>query len=64
MAERRIYQREDGEILECFMERGGLISENDIWVCISSGYMYAAEKFEDLVAMIEGEWKHEKHLIG
>lgn len=48
--------------LKIYWEVAGLISENRIWVCFSDGYMYTADTLEELLTVINNEWKLDQHL--
>jgi hypothetical protein len=47
-----------------FKEKPGVISINECWCCISEGYLYTADTLEDLLVMLNSEWKHENHIVG
>ena len=50
--------------MRIFKERPGVISKESVWVCIHEEYMYVADTLEALVAILNTEWEHEKHLVG
>lgn len=45
-------------------EDAGVISNDRVWVCLSEGYMYTADTFNNLLIIIDNEWKNDKHLVG
>jgi acyl-ACP thioesterase len=47
-----------------FKERPGIISTDACWVCISEGYLYTADTLEELVDVLNTEWKKARHLVG
>ena len=53
-----------GATMRIFKERPGVISKESVWVCIHEEYMYVADTLEALVAILNTEWEHEKHLVG
>jgi hypothetical protein len=50
--------------MRIFQDKLRVISERDIWVCICEGYLYVADTLEDLIRVLNSEWKHDKHLVG
>lgn len=50
--------------MKIFKEKAGVISESEIWVCICEGYLYTADTLEDLIIVLNNEWKHDRHLAG
>lgn len=50
--------------MRIFLQESGVISKNDCWVCICEGYMYIEERLEDLIRVLNTEWKLDKHLVG
>lgn len=50
--------------MKIFKEKAGIISPNEIWVCICDGYLYTADTLEELVIVLNKEWKQDKHLVG
>ena len=45
-------------------ERPGVISKDEVWVCACDGYLYTADTLEELVKVLNTEWKDDKHLVG
>lgn len=35
-----------------------------VWCCICEGYMYFADTLEQLVVVLNTEWKLDKHMVG
>jgi hypothetical protein len=50
--------------MKIFREKGGVISEDPIWVCFSGPYMYTADTLWQLLKIVVKEWKNDRHLIG
>lgn len=38
--------------------------DQPVWCCISEGYMYFADTLEQLVVVLNTEWKLDKHMVG
>lgn len=47
-----------------FKEKAGVISENEIWICFHSCYMYTNESLLGLLINIVKYWKKDSNLIG
>ncbi len=47
-------------------EKGGVISENPIWVACDrhEPYLYLADTYLQLLWLLFREWRHDKHLAG
>ena len=54
----------NGEKAVVFKEKAGVFSKNEIWVCLSAGYMYDADTFGSLIELMQEEWMNDKHLVG
>ena len=50
--------------MKIFKEEAGVISPEEVWICICEGYMYLEDTLELLVDLLNNEWKHDRHLIG
>ena len=50
--------------MKIYQEKAGVISDGPIWVCNCEGYLYTADTLEELVALLNNEWKHDRHLVG
>jgi len=45
-----------------FREEAGVISKEKCWVCVCEGYLYTADTLEDLIQVLNIEWKQDKWL--
>ncbi len=50
--------------MRIFLEEGGVISEESVWVCVNDCYMYTADTLEELVEILNTEWRFDKHMVG
>lgn len=47
--------------MRIYKEKAGVISPNECWVCICEGYLYVKETLEELIELLNTEWKHDEH---
>lgn len=50
--------------MRIFKEKAGMISENEIWICIDSCWLYTGDTLFELLWCILKEWRSDKHLVG
>jgi len=50
--------------MRIFLEKSGVISKGSAWVCLCDGYMYTANTLNQLVDVLNTEWKLDRHLVG
>jgi len=50
--------------MRIFKEKAGVISEEETWVCLCEGYLYTGSSLEDLIEVLNTEWKNDRHLVG
>lgn len=48
--------------MHIFKEKPGVISKNEVWVCIHDSWIYIADTLEELVNILNTEWEADKHL--
>lgn len=48
--------------MKIFKEKAGVISENEIWVCIHGFYLYTHKSFIGLIWTIITQWDNDKNL--
>lgn len=51
-------------LMNIFKEKAGVLSPEEVWVCICEGYIYIADTLEQLIEILNTEWKNERHLVG
>lgn len=49
-------------MMRIFEDTSKDISSKNIWVCICEGYLYTADTLDELIEILNTEWKHDKHL--
>jgi len=50
--------------MNIFKEKAGDLSPEEVWVCICEGYIYIADTLEQLIEILNTEWKNERYLVG
>ena len=50
--------------MNIFLEKAGVISQEEVWVCIHQCWFYTADTLEELSKVLNTEWEHDKHLVG
>ena len=45
-----------------FLDTSLTISDHEIWVCTCEGYLYTSDTLPGLIAIMNAEWKHDKHI--
>lgn len=51
-------------LMRIFKEKAGVISPEEVWVCVCEGYLYVGDTLEELIEILNTEWKQDKHLVG
>ena len=51
-------------MFKIFKQKAGVISPNEVWVCICEEYLYIEDTLEELITLLNTEWKDDKHLAG
>lgn len=46
-----------------YLEKPGIISEEEVWVCSHEDYLYLADTLEELIEILNTEWEHDIHLV-
>jgi len=47
-----------------YKEEAGVVSKKECWICISEGYLYTGNTLEELIEILNTEWRHDKHIAG
>jgi hypothetical protein len=53
-----------GVVLQIYKEKPGIISEDEVWVCIQNDYLYTAGTLHELIEILNTEWEDVKHFAG
>ena len=51
-------------MIKIFKEQGGMISNEPIWICFESCYMYVSPTLFGLIWQVITEWRHDRHTVG
>ncbi len=50
--------------MKIYKEKAGVIAPTEVWVCICDCYLYIGNTLEELINILNTEWKADKHLVG
>lgn len=49
--------------MKIFKEKAGVVSPNEVWICLCEGYLYTGDTLDELITILNTEWKQDQHLI-
>jgi hypothetical protein len=50
--------------LKIYKEKPGIISKDEVWICIHDDYLYTADTLYELIGILNTEWEDVKHFAG
>lgn len=50
--------------LKIFKQEAGVISEEPVWVCIESCWLYIDKSLFRLLVKVWKEWRNDRHIVG
>jgi len=48
--------------MHIFKQAAGVISKEDVYICIHEGWMYIGNTMDELILILNTEWEFDKHL--
>ena len=50
--------------MKIYKEKPGIISKDEVWVCIHDDYLYTTDTLQELIEILNTEWEADKNFVG